>query len=62
MAYRRDTNRLIFYYQPIVEIATGEIISAEGPLCWRHPVHGLLSPPPFMGALKHAYNSLKLDA
>ncbi len=57
-----ERGELILYYQPIVEIATGEIISAEGLLRWRHPVHGLLSPPQFMGAIEHAYNSLKLDA
>ncbi len=57
-----EQGELVLYYQPMVEIATGRVISAEGLIRWRHPNHGLLSPPQFMGAIEHAYNSLKLDA
>ena len=57
-----ERGELVLYYQPIVDIRTGEIVSAEGLLRWRHPVHGLLAPPQFMGAIEHTYNSLKLDA
>ncbi len=57
-----EQGEMLLHYQPIVAIATGEIVSAEALIRWRHPIHGLLSPPQFMGAIEHAYNSLKLDA
>ncbi len=53
---------MVLHFQPIVSIATGEIVSAEALIRWRHPTRGLLAPPQFMAALEHAYNSLKLDA
>ncbi len=56
-----DNNEMVLYFQPIVELATGTIVSAEALLRWQHPTLGLLTPDRFMPALEHAYNSLKLD-
>ena len=35
-------------YQPIVELATGNIHKAEALLRWQHPVHGLINPAEFI--------------
>ena len=36
------------YYQPVVELATGDIHKAEALIRWRHPSHGLVSPTEFI--------------
>ena len=45
---------LTLYYQPIVEIATGEVLRAEALLRWRDPEHGLVLP---QGFIPHAEES-----
>jgi len=37
-------NQFKTYYQPIVETATGKIVSAEALVRWEHPERGLISP------------------
>lgn len=39
---------LVVHYQPIVEIATGEVAAAEALVRWQHPTRGLLSPAAFL--------------
>lgn len=56
-----DNDEMLLYFQPIVELATGKIVSTEALLRWQHPTLGLLTPDRFMRALEHPYNSLKLD-
>ena len=36
------------WYQPVIEVATGAIVGAEGLIRWNHPRHGLLSPIEFI--------------
>jgi diguanylate cyclase (GGDEF)-like protein len=36
-------------YQPVVDIDTGQIVSAEALLRWRHPTRGLIPPLDFIG-------------
>ncbi|MGZ4960372.1 MAG: putative bifunctional diguanylate cyclase/phosphodiesterase [Methylomonas sp.] len=43
-----DDKQLWMAYQPIVELATGEIRKAEALLRWQHPSHGLISPAEFI--------------
>lgn len=45
-AIERDEMRL--YYQPQVDIETGEISGAEALIRWIHPEHGLVSPTEFI--------------
>ncbi len=45
-ALRDDEFQL--YYQPIVDIHTGDILALEALLRWEHPVRGLLSPEDFI--------------
>jgi diguanylate cyclase (GGDEF)-like protein/PAS domain S-box-containing protein len=49
-ALRRALERGEFavHYQPIVDLTTGVIISAEALLRWEHPVRGLISPDEFI--------------
>lgn len=46
MAIAQDQFEL--YYQPIVELATGDIHKAEALIRWRHPTQGLVSPSEFI--------------
>lgn len=42
------SGQLLLHYQPIVELHSGELRSAEGLLRWRHPVQGLVSASSFI--------------
>ncbi|WP_299038362.1 bifunctional diguanylate cyclase/phosphodiesterase [uncultured Pseudokineococcus sp.] len=44
-----SVGRLEMHYQPLVELATGEVVGAEALVRWRHPEHGLLAPDAFLG-------------
>lgn len=44
----------VLYYQPKVDLITGEVIGAEALIRWRHPERGILSPMEF---LPHIYGS-----
>lgn len=41
-------NQLVVFYQPIVELKTGDICKAEALLRWNHPVRGMVSPAEFI--------------
>ena len=40
--------QLALFYQPIVDLATGNIVSVEALVRWRHPQRGLVSPAQFV--------------
>ena len=42
----------VLYYQPQVNMRTGEVIGAEALIRWQHPEHGLLSPALFLSAIE----------
>lgn len=42
------TNALQIYYQPKVDLQTGQVSSAEALLRWNHPEHGFISPEEFI--------------
>ncbi len=48
------------YYQPKVNMRTGEVLGAEALLRWRHPVHGLLGPDRFLPAVAETSVGLEL--
>ncbi len=43
-----DRNELEVYYQPKVNVDSGQIIGAEALMRWNHPEHGLVSPGVFI--------------
>jgi diguanylate cyclase (GGDEF)-like protein/PAS domain S-box-containing protein len=42
------TEQLELHYQPLVEVATGEVIGCEALIRWRHPTRGWVSPVEFI--------------
>ena len=45
-----ERHQLFLRYQPIVELASGDLMGAEGLVRWQHPERGLLLPDEFLGA------------
>lgn len=41
-------NQLLVYYQPLVDLKTGQISGMEALIRWPHPVHGFISPMQFI--------------
>lgn len=44
-----ERREFMLYYQPQVDLATGEIVGAEALLRWRHPDKGIVLPSEFVG-------------
>ncbi len=44
-----ENKEFITYYQPLVNLATGELVGSEALVRWRHPEFGLLPPAKFIG-------------
>jgi diguanylate cyclase (GGDEF)-like protein len=44
-----ENKEFITYYQPLVNLATGEVIGSEALVRWRHPEFGVLPPAKFIG-------------
>jgi len=52
-----DNNEFILYYQPKVNMKTGQVIGAEALIRWEHPELGLLLPAEFLPGIKnHPYD------
>nr|WP_321291209.1 EAL domain-containing protein [uncultured Rhodoferax sp.] len=45
-------NELVLYYQPKVNMRTGQVTGAEALIRWVHPQHGLLAPAAFLPAIE----------
>src|SRR5689334_7972295 len=48
LASALDEQQLFLHYQPIVDVRSGDIVSVEALVRWRHPARGVLSPGAFM--------------
>jgi diguanylate cyclase (GGDEF)-like protein/PAS domain S-box-containing protein len=48
LSHGLDRGELRLFYQPLVSLATGEIVGAEALIRWEHPERGLLSPDKFL--------------
>lgn len=49
-----DNESLLLYYQPEVDLRSGEIVAVEALVRWRHPTRGLLLPSSFIGVAESA--------
>jgi diguanylate cyclase (GGDEF)-like protein len=43
-----DHGQLLVYYQPIIDVASGQPVATEALVRWRHPHHGLVPPLDFI--------------
>jgi diguanylate cyclase (GGDEF)-like protein len=49
-----ELGQLTLYYQPIVELRAGAVVSVEALVRWRHPTRGLLPPDAFLRLAEQA--------
>ena len=49
-----STDQFVVYYQPIIDVRSGEIVSAEALVRWQHPEEGLLLPNEFLTLAEQA--------
>jgi len=56
-----DNGELRLYYQPKVNMKTGELIGLEALIRWQHPERGLLPPAAFLAAIDGHPISMELD-
>lgn len=45
-----ENNQFALYYQPQIDLPTGEVVGFEGLLRWKHPEHGMKLPETFIPA------------
>ncbi|UTW08702.1 putative bifunctional diguanylate cyclase/phosphodiesterase [Pseudomonas benzenivorans] len=53
---------LLLYYQPILDLDTGQVSKLEALVRWQHPEHGLLTPDRFIGIAEANGFIAELDA
>jgi len=53
-------NQFKVFYQPIIELATGQIIKAEALIRWQHPEKGLISPAEFIPIAEESGSILEI--
>ena len=49
-----EAGELCLYYQPKLDLVTGELLGAEALLRWRHPQRGLLAPAAFLPTVERS--------
>ncbi len=55
-----DNHEFVLYYQPKVNMRTGEVVGAEALIRWQHPLQGLLPPGAFLPAIENHQISIEL--
>ena len=59
VALKRE--EFVLYYQPKINIRTGEVLGAEALIRWQHPEDGLLPPSSFLPLIENHELSIQLD-
>ena len=57
-----NNNEFLMYYQPKVNMRSGEFLGAEALIRWNHPVKGLLFPGAFLPVIENHNLSANLDS
>lgn len=60
LAHAVDRNQLELHYQPVIELATDEILGWEALVRWRHPDRGLISPLEFIPTAEETGDILRI--
>jgi diguanylate cyclase (GGDEF)-like protein len=47
-----ESNEIVVYYQPVIDLQDGRVRGAEALVRWPHPTLGLLTPAAFIGAIE----------
>ena len=55
-----DHNEFVLYYQPKVNMTSGQVTGAEALIRWQHPTQGLLPPAAFLPVIENHLVSVKL--
>ncbi|WP_158968119.1 EAL domain-containing protein [Paraglaciecola sp. L3A3] len=55
-----NKRQFVLYYQPKINMITGEIIGAEALIRWQHPSRGLLSPAEFLPFIENHYLTIDI--
>ncbi len=55
-------NELVLYYQPQLDLVSGEVRAVEALIRWNHPDQGLLTPSEFIASAEKSNLILELDA
>lgn len=55
-----EADEFVLYYQPRVNMKTGQVLGAEALIRWQHPEQGLLPPANFLQALENHPKEIKL--
>jgi EAL domain-containing protein (putative c-di-GMP-specific phosphodiesterase class I) len=53
--------QVIAHFQPIISLATGEVVAAEALARWQHPRHGLLGPSTFVPTAEASGQVVAID-
>ena len=61
IAQALEAGELVAHFQPIVSLATGEVVAAEALARWDHPRHGLLGPAAFVPAAEATGQVVAID-
>ncbi|MBS1190187.1 MAG: hypothetical protein H6R10_1979 [Rhodocyclaceae bacterium] len=56
-----ERGELLLYYQPKVNLRTGEVVGMEALLRWQHPAQGLLLPGAFLDGLNNPELEVRID-
>ena len=48
-----DERQLVVWYQPKIDLGSGQLIGAEALVRWNHPRHGMMPPDEFIGLAEH---------
>ena len=54
LADAMDSRQLILFYQPKINLGSGDLTGFEALVRWQHPVHGMIAPARFIPLVEHS--------